>query len=98
MEKSWNEINSEVDLLLDHEEFSQKLILALFALSAITKLFHLPWVFGWLWVIPTFGYLLGRMAVDNWRCPHRYYWYLALGSQIVLAVMVGVPLAIHYMF
>lgn len=50
------------------------------ALAAITGLFGLPAVFGWLWVVPTFGYMLGRMAVDSWRCQPRDYWFCALGS------------------
>jgi hypothetical protein len=95
MEKSWQQINREVDSKLDHEAFSEKLIFLLVGASAIAALAGAPKVWTMLWVLPTFGYLLGRHVTENLRYQQSDYWLLSFGSQVLLAVIVGVLLLVR---
>lgn len=95
MEKSWQQINREVDSRLDHEAFSERLIFLLLAASVIAALAGAPKVWTMLWALPTFGYLLGRHVTENLRYQSSDYWLLSFGSQVLLAVIVGVALYVR---
>lgn len=96
MEKSWQQINREIDSRHDHQDFSERLIFLLVAASVIAALAGAPKVWTMLWILPTFGYLLGRHVTENLRYQDSDYWLLSFGSQVLLAVLVGVPLLIKY--
>lgn len=98
MEKSWAEIRREVDAMHAHQDFSEKLIFALVAVAVIVGLFHAPIIWAYLWVLPTFGYMGGRYAVETLHGPFRDYWLCSLGSQAALAFIVGVPLLLRFGF
>lgn len=96
MEKSWDQITREVTAMLDHQSFSEKLILVLFAFSMMAGLVGAPKVWTLLWLLPLAGYLLGRHLTENHRAAHRDYWICSAGSQALLAIMVGVPALIRF--
>lgn len=98
MEKSWDQIRREVDAMHAHQDFSEKLILVLFAASMLAGLLGAPKPLTFLFLIPTFGYMIGRYAVETLHGPFRDYWFASLGSQAALAFMVGVPLLIRFGF
>lgn len=93
-EKSWAQINAEIEVLHLHQRITERGIFLLAGLALLVGLFHWPQVFAWLFFIVTMGYLGGLHAAD--KGDFRGYWLSALGSQAVAAIMIGVPLAIRY--
>jgi len=96
MEKSWDQITREVDAMLDHQAFSEKLILGLFAFSMMAGIVGAPKVWTLLWLLPMAGYCLGRHLTESRRYPHTDYWLCSAGSQALLAIIVGVPALIRF--
>lgn len=96
MEKSWQQINAEIDTMHAHQDFTEKLICVLIGVTVILGLVGAPKGLTLLWLIPTLGYMLGRYNIENLRGTMRDYWVPALGSQAILAFIVGVPLLIRF--
>lgn len=96
MEKIWDQITREVDAMLDHQAFSEKLILILLALSIMAGIAGAPKVWTLLWLLPCAGYCLGRHVTESHHYQNRDYWLLSAGSQVLLAIIIGVPLLIRF--
>ena len=89
MEKTWGQIEHDIDLKIEHQVFSERLIVILATVSSIAALSGAPKAWAMLWALPLLGYLLGRHITENLRYQHSDYWLLALGSQVLLALIVG---------
>lgn len=89
MEKSWDQIKRDVDVKIEHQVFSERLIVILLTVSFVAALAGAPKAWTMLSALPLFGYLLGRHITENLRYQHSDYWLLALGPQVLLALIVG---------
>lgn len=97
MHDSSNRYHAEIALMLRHQKFSERLILLLIAFAVVCALAGWPKVWSLFWVIPFFGYFVGRFELDR-NGLTTDYWLPALGSQAILAMMVGVPIAVQFGF
>jgi len=94
MEKSWDQINAEIDRMHFHQEISDKAIFILIGFAVIASLAGWPTVWSMLWFLPALGMVGGLHAAN--KGDFQGYWIFALGSQLLLAAMVGVAFLIRF--